>query len=138
MARTIHPPSPPKPISSLRVEFLPCEGLSGTSLPSTIVCLGVRRQSGEAMKCVRTGSAQNTAQPFGEKQRVEKMTYNCEAVAIGWRVLKELTKSLSPGRWFYSNLPPYNDFLPLHSARNGGAFTFKLSSCVLNWKILII
>ena len=79
MARTIHPPSPPKPISSLRVEFLPCEGLSGTSLPSTIVCLGVRRQSGEAMKCVRTGSAQNTAQPFGEKQRVEKMTYNCEA-----------------------------------------------------------
>ena len=31
------------------------------------------------MKCVRTGSAQNTAQPFGEKQRVEKMTYNCEA-----------------------------------------------------------
>ena len=56
------------------------------------------------MKCVRTGSAQGTAQLFGEKQRVEKMTYNCEAGAIGWwRVLKELTKSLSPGRWFYSN-----------------------------------
>ena len=30
------------------------------------------------MKCVRTGSAQNTAELFGEKQRVEKMTYNCE------------------------------------------------------------
>ena len=37
------------------------------------------------MKCVRTGSAQNTAQPFGEKQRVEKMTYIAvkQAVAIG-------------------------------------------------------
>ena len=31
------------------------------------------------MKCVRTGSAQNRAELFGEKQRVEKMTYNCEA-----------------------------------------------------------
>ena len=34
MARTIHPPSlPPKPISNLRVEFLSCEELSGTSPP---------------------------------------------------------------------------------------------------------
>ena len=93
------------------------------------------------MKCVRTGSAQNAAELFIEKQKMEKVADNCKegigAVFCG-QVLKGLTKSLSPGRWFYSNLPPYNDFLPLHSARNGGAFTFKLSSCVFNWKILII
>ena len=31
------------------------------------------------MKCARTGSAQNAAECFVEKQRMEKMTYNCEA-----------------------------------------------------------
>ena len=34
------------------------------------------------MKCVRTGSAQNAAELSVEKQRMEKMTYNCEAGSV--------------------------------------------------------
>ena len=83
------------------------------------------------MKCVRTGSAQSTAQLFGEK-----MTYNCEAsccdrlassqgadqVFEPWAMVLLQSAHLTTTSFRYTWL-----------AWNGAAFTFKLPYCAPNW-----
>ena len=89
------------------------------------------------MKCVRTGSAQGTAQLFGEKQRVEKMTYNCEAGCCCDRLASSQGADQVFEPWAMVLLQSAHltttSFRYTWLAWNGGAFTFKLPYCAPNW-----
>ena len=88
------------------------------------------------MKCVRTGSAQNAEELFVDKQKMEKVADNCKegiGAVIGGQVLKGLTKSLSPGRWFYSNL---RTLQRLPSATQGSEWRrFHIETLILCFKL---